>query len=98
MEQLTAIAEYYKIRRADAGLSHIVDFQPAALVGGRLHSRLGIRKNIVEHPGRNAHSALVVNIVYELENAVDPLPGDGGDKQDRRVRHEAEIAHYVLSH
>ena len=65
MEQLTGVAENYKTGRFDAGLGHVIDFQAAALVRGRLNPDLSVGKDVVEHAGGDAHAALVVDIVDE---------------------------------
>ena len=47
VEQLLVVAETDKRRGLGGSLGHVVDFQPLALVGGRLHPGRGLGQNVV---------------------------------------------------
>ena len=98
MKQLRAVDEYDEVRRAYARLGHVVYLQPAASVRRRLHARRRVGEDVVEHAGRDAGRALVVDVFYELEEPVDALTRHRGDEDDGRVAHEGEVAHDVLAH
>ena len=49
VEELPAVAEDHKMGRADAGLGHVIDLQPASLVRGRLNARLRVCEHVIEH-------------------------------------------------
>ena len=98
MEQLPTVAEHDEARRLDARLRHVIDLQAAALVRRRLDARLRVGEDVVEHAGGDAHGALVVDKVDELEQPLGALAGQGRDEQHRRVGHEAQVAQDVLAH
>ena len=91
MEKLAAVRKNNKIRRTYSGLSHVVDFQALALIRGRLHPCLSVGKNVVEHACGYAHRALIIYIVYKLENARYALTRYCGYKQNGSIGHEAEV-------
>ena len=86
------------MRRLDADLRHIVDLEPASFVCGRLDARGGIFENVVEHAGRDAHGVLVRYGVDHFKELVDPLTGQRGDEQHRRVGHIAQVAADIVRH
>ena len=98
MEQFLTVAEHNEAGRLDARLRHIIDLQAAALVRRRLDARLRVGEDVVEHAGGDAHGALVVDKVDELEQPLGALAGQGRDEQHRRVGHEAQVAQDVLAH
>ena len=77
MEQAAVVAEHHKVGWPDAHLGHVVDLQPAALVGGGLNPCLGIRQDAVQHTGGDPGAGLVGDIVDQLEQPVHPLAGLG---------------------
>ncbi len=78
-------------------LGHVVDLQPAALVGGRLDSGGGHGQHVVELTGGNAHAVLVVHEGDELVEVVEPLTGLRGDEDDGRIGHEGEVVLQLLA-
>ena len=98
MEELALVAEYDKVRRADADLRHVVDLQSAAAVRRRLHARLRVGQNVVEHAGRDAHAGLVVHVVDHLKKARYALARRRRDEEDGRIGHVGEVAADVVAH
>ena len=56
----------------------------------------GITDELVQHAGLNAHGLLVSHILYQLRDAVDALPGQGGGVQHRRILQEADFIPQIL--
>ena len=82
----------------DADLGHIVDLQPAALVGGGLHPGGGVGQHGVEHAGGDAHGRLIGDVVDQIKEPVHPLARQGGDEHDGGVGHIGQIPPHVLAH
>ena len=87
MEQFTAVSENDKIGGLYSCLCHIVYLKPSSFVCGRLYSRLGISKYIVEKTCSYAHAVLIIYKVYKLKESSGPLPGERRDEYDRSIRH-----------
>ena len=77
MKQLRIVAENDKGRRGDGLLRHIIDLEPAALIRRRLHARRGILKDVVEHPGGDAHGILVRHGVDRVIEPIHALTREG---------------------
>ena len=71
MEQVGTVHENDERRRLGACLGHIVDLQAAALVRGGLHPGSGVGQDVVEHPGGDAHGALIVDEVDEHDQTFE---------------------------
>ena len=98
MEQPRIVAEDDEMRRLHADLRHIIDLEPAALVRRRLYARRGILKDVVEHAGGDTHGILVRHGIDRVIQLVHALAREGGDIQDGRVLHIAQVPANILRH
>ena len=98
MEQTGIVAEEHKMRRTNTDLRHIVDFQTAALVRGRLHTSLGVCQHVIQHTGGNTGGCLIADIVDQLKKAIHTLAGLCRDKQNGRIGHISQITAHFFSH
>jgi len=73
VEELHVVTEDNEGGGSRRDLSHIVDLQPLALVGGGLISHHSLAENVVEHTRGDTGGGLVVDVFDMLVDVVDSL-------------------------
>ncbi|MPM98562.1 hypothetical protein SDC9_145750 [bioreactor metagenome] len=77
VEQPRVVAEHHEMRGADAHLGHIIDLQPAALVGGGLDAGLCVGEDVVQHTRGNPQGRLIAHGHDQLKQLFNALPRQG---------------------
>ena len=91
MEELCVVAEDNEGGGSNADLSHVVDLEALALVGGRLCAHRCFAKHVVEHTCGYAHGGLVMHVVYALKDIINSLSGLCRHEDDGSVGHISQV-------
>ena len=85
MQQLRIVDKQNKGRRSYRYLRCIVNLQPLSLVGWRRCHQLRIHNDLIQYIGLNSQNGIIMNLINDWQNRVDPLLFQCGNKQDRCI-------------